>query len=261
MGGNPDQRIYKKMKILIPNLRRRADKCEMVLKSFTTQSYPIEDVHVVNAHDCKDYANLACLVDAMVCGGWSCAKKWDIEKLENKTLTGDHDIKQIPINPIAHLAFRWTYLDLLASIVAHNEPALILLDDMKLTYPSESYFVVTNALHNLGGELLCLDPMVESEDAELNIQKGYYAPTEEATYWTPEAAKRAIPMLLSNPYRVIGDRLRDVFPTDKMYSTFKQMAQTIKPKSELDSDIHINSESVFSYLIADNPKDTEHGCK
>ena len=231
------------MKIIVPNLHRRPDKKKAMLEHFEKYDVPMEDVRFVNSHDAENYANLECLLDAMRCSGWNVPG--DTSTLLKGKLLGEKDQKKIPIRNMPHMAFRWTYLDILREIEGDEigEQALILVDDMFLPYTPFDYSRQIQVMHWNNCYALALDPIVETKSN--HQRRGYHAPTEEAIFWTPMGAQIAIPLLLQHPAKVIGDILRHHFPENQIATTAKIMAKSIGNKADWNSDIHINSESVF----------------
>ena len=226
------------MKIYVPNLKRRPDKRAAMETYLSTYNHAFR---FINSHDAENYANTECLLDAMRCAGWELQ---DLHKLNITDLLGEKDQARIPIRVMPHLAFRWTYLDILRGICLEQTPALILIDDMYLPYPPETYEALIDKLTTHEGHLLALDPITESSETDFLIPF-YHAPTEEAIYWTVEGAKTALELLLQSPEKVIGDIIRHRYPQGKAFSTAKLMAKGIGNKKDWNSDIHINSESKF----------------
>ena len=72
----------------------------------------------------------------MKCNGWELK---NIDKLLTTNLIGEMDKAKIPIRPMPHLAFRWTYRDILRGIIEKQQEALILTDDMCLPYLPSAY--------------------------------------------------------------------------------------------------------------------------
>lgn len=224
------------MKIIIPNLKRRPDKRAAMEIYLSTYSHTFR---FIESHDAEDYSDIEHLLEAMQDGGWQLE---GLNKLNIAELCGEKDRAYIPIRRMPHLAFRWTYLDILKDIVRDGVPTLILIDDMYLPYTPADYDVLIERFMSCEGHLLALDPIKESSQV---LVEGYHAPTEEAVYWKREGAAAAIPLFLTSPEKVMGDILRHRYPKDKMFTTGRLMAKSIGDKRDWNSDIHINSESQF----------------
>lgn len=226
------------MKIFVPNLKRRPDKKAAMETCF--RKYGHTDVTFIASHDAKDYASIMALLNAMRNAGWELQ---DLNKLKITDILGEKDQARIPIRILPHIAFRWTYLDILRGIVETDTEALILIDDMCLPFPPADYDKHIVYLKSVDGDILGLDPIVQ--DKEAYLLQGYTCPTEEAVFYTPEGAAGVIPLLLETPEKVIGDVIRHRYPENKVWTTARLMARSIGKKSDWDSDIHINSDSIF----------------
>ena len=234
------------MRILVPNLHRRPDKKSAMIKGFKAAGIDPDMVQWVNSHDAENYANEMCLIDAMACGGWESENQWGLDVFGD-SLYADKDVNRVPIRFMPNLAFRWTYLDILASIAGHNEGTMVLVDDMRVQH-SALIPLCIDRLNNCGGRILGLDPVNEGEVCD-KIVPGYHSPTEEAIYFTPAGAEMLIPLIIESPHRIIGDVIRDRYEellVGKVFTTVSRVVTGIGTKKDWGSDIHVNSNSVFA---------------
>ena len=237
------------MKFIVPNLHRRPDKKKAMMREFPKAGIDPNDVMWVNSHDAEGYANMECLIDAMICDGWDMDR--EICGSIPEKMLGKRDWAGIRIRPMPHMAFRWTYLSILRHIVENNVEATVLIDDMCFATPKNGHNTLKQCITELkqkGGGIMGLDPTRFPQESASLVTAGYRSPTEESVYYTPDGASAVIPLIVDDPWRVIGDVYR-IYEHGvlggKIFSTNIKIMTCIGKKSDWSSDIHVNSDSQF----------------
>lgn len=223
------------MQIVIPNLKSRPDKLGAVKAGFLIQGYPTDDVSIFESHDANAYADIYALIGAMAEAGWISENNWEWDVIKDGILP-EFEQECGLVDPMKHLALRWTYLDILDAMTADT---LIIFDDMYLPYSPNAYQLYIDKFAAQNGLILGMDTMPSEEQGNVyQVYQGYGSPTEEAVFFTVEGAKQLIPLLISHPSLIIGDVIRLYFPKDKVFKTSRRIVFRIGKKYAWRSNVH-----------------------
>ena len=236
------------MNIVIPNLASRPDKLGASRAGFLIRKNSLENAYVFQSHDANNYADTSEIIQGMRDSGWVLGS-WSFDDLpiipSNIPEYGPCDFKK-------HLAFRWTYLDILNSM---ETDTMVMLDDQVLTVSLNVMERYGEILHEFRGDILGTDPIFPNHGlggyiesfCSVPIVPGYSCPTEESIIFTVEGAKNLIPLILEYPMKVIGEVISDYYPKEKVFTSIVKLTENIGPKPAWKTDVHIVDYSDSDY--------------